>query len=508
MESVALMTRKWLAILVSALLATGCASLQPVDTPEEHTPAPAHTAFWNAIDSAESGDWHYLLNDGPTALDWRLKAIDSATDSIELQTFLWSLDTVGRLVIDHLLDAADRGVSVRILVDDSFLVAQEEFLAAFGEHANIEYRVFNPYKRRHGQQLTRELLNLGEFHRLDHRMHNKAMVVDNQLAIVGGRNLADEYFGLHSDANFRDLEMIVGGAIVEDISATFDDYWNDQWSFPIETISHTRPSSTALAEARLDSRAVSQLHVEKGREELLGEWLAVVAAADPGQTTLYADKPPGENPGDSESAPVQVGNELIALFDSADTEIVIVSAYLIPTPDLEGAVARALGRGVDVRMLTNSLRSNNHVTAHSAYRKHIHTLLEQGASLHEVRADAQDRTKYMLSPVERKLLALHAKALIIDNDEVFIGSTNLDPRSLRINTEMGLLVTSRSFNQAVRDAVDDDFSSTNAWHLQLEDDGNIVWVSGNLVLDIPPANSFMQRIEDWFFALLPIEDEM
>jgi putative cardiolipin synthase len=179
----------------------GCASLKPLELPPEHTSSPADSKVWNAVGSALAEDWHVLLNDGPTALDWRrLRAIDTASDSIDLQTFLWHLDTAGAMVVDHIIQAADRGVTVRILVDDTFLV--------FAEHPNIEYRVFNPFKRRSGGFATRQLLNLAEFGRLDHRV-----------AIVGGRNIAD-------------------------------DYWNDRWSFPIETLSHRQASAEQLAESR------------------------------------------------------------------------------------------------------------------------------------------------------------------------------------------------------------------------------------------------------------------
>jgi putative cardiolipin synthase len=196
------------------------------------------------------------------------------------------------------------------------------------------------------------------------------------------------------------------------------------------------------------------------------------------------------------------------LLDNAQQEILIISAYLIPTVELEDAVQRAAARGVRVRILTNSIRSNNHLAAHSAYRKHIDQLLTHGAEVHEVRIDAEDRHIYMLTPVEEKALALHAKVLVIDSDKVFIGSANLDPRSLRINTEMGLLVESQVLNAQVREAVGLDFDLSNAWRLELTDNGHVYWVSADQRLDRQPAASFMQRIEDWFLAHLPIENEM
>jgi putative cardiolipin synthase len=194
--------------LTTLFLITACSSLEPVQLPSEYTPAPAETSFWTSVHASPGEDWHVLLNNGPQALDWRLRAIDSATETIDLQTFLLKFDTTGAFILDHLLSAADRGVLVRMLIDDTFLAGEDQMLLALSEHPNVEYRVFNPFKRRSGGLLTRQLLNLGEFGRLDHRMHNKSMTVDNRVAIVGGRNLADEYFGLDEEANFRDLELL------------------------------------------------------------------------------------------------------------------------------------------------------------------------------------------------------------------------------------------------------------------------------------------------------------
>jgi putative cardiolipin synthase len=500
--------RRLMSLVAVVLIAGGCTALQPVELVPEYALAPAESPLWSAVEEAAPEDWHVLLNDGPTALDWRLRAIDSATASIDFQTFLWHFDTVGAAVLDHVVQAADRGVRVRMLVDDTFLVHEDSVLLALAEHPNIEYRVFNPFKRRAGGFATRQLLNLAEFGRLDHRMHNKAMVVDNRVAIVGGRNIADEYFGLDESANFRDLELLLGGQIVQAVSDAFDLYWNDRWIFPIETLAHASASFVELDKVRHVAAPVSELHAEESGVRQRARWLNLVKQADTGETVLYFDQPPKDDPRNRNDAPVQVANELIDLFEGAESEVVIVSAYLIPTPHLEGAVERALDRGVRVRILTNSISSNNHLTAHSAYRNHIDTLLEAGAELHEVRIDAKDRDQYIVTPVDRKTLALHAKALVIDNDKVFVGSANLDPRSLRINTEMGLLVRSRPFNKSVRDALEGDFSAANAWRLELQDDGSIQWVADDQRLSSQPAASFMQRIEDWFFSHLPIEGEM
>jgi putative cardiolipin synthase len=369
---------------------------------------------------------------------------------------------------------------------------------------------FKRYRAKHRASgfVSREILNLNEFERLDHRMHNKAMIVDNRIAIVGGRNLADEYFGLHSEANFRDLELLVGGPIVREISACFDNYFNNNWSLPIDMVTHIEPKFIELNSVRHVRDPAVYEYEEVSSEDRRWLWTDAVRKAFGGEASLFVDEPPVENPAADSSAPVQLAMQMIELLDGAEKQVLIISAYLIPSIDLEGAIERTVKRGVDVRILTNSIRSNNHLAAHSAYRKHINELLAGGAKLHEVRVDARDRDLYMFPPTNKKSLALHAKALVIDWDKVFIGSANLDPRSLRLNTEMGLLVHSEALNAEVRSMVERDFSQDNAWHLKFDEDGNIIWVSGNVVLKSQPAGSSMQRIEDWFFMHLPIEDEM
>jgi len=494
-------------LAVITVLVGGCSTLQPVDLPDEQTPPPSHAALWDQLDADHQDDWFVLLNEGLEALDWRLRAMDSATASIDLQTFLWTLDTTGLLVIDRLLAAADRGVLIKLLVDDSLLTGADEVFAELAEHPNVEYRVFNPFKRRSDSAATRWALNIAEFGRLDHRMHNKAMVVDNRIAIVGGRNLADEYFGLHDQANFRDMELIVGGPIVRTISRSFDDYWNDHWSLPIgRLVASRRATDVDARESPIET--ITLAHAEETTKQRLERWQALIERSVPGETTLLVDRPPRDNPAKASEAPVQVGDALRKLINDANEEILIVSAYLIPTDRLEAILGEAVARGVRVRILTNSIRSNNHLTAHSAYRNHIDNLLARGTELHEVRVDAGHRHIYMLSPVETKALALHAKTLVIDQDKVFIGSANLDPRSLRLNTEMGLLVESTELNIWVRAAVEPDFADDNAWRLELDEDGSVAWVSRDEVLSVQPAHSFMQTIEDWFLSLLPIEPEL
>ena len=302
------------------------------------------------------------------------------------------------------------------------------------------------------------------------------------------------------------MELLVGGSIVQEISAGFDLYWNNEWSFPVDVLT---PSATPdLKSMRSDRPLHESIHREESGEIRASQWIDMAGQATGGKPQMFLDNPAVGNPADQKNLPVQLASDIVELIDSSSQEIRIVSAYLIPTGEFEAAIERAENRGVEVHILTNSIRSNNHLTAHSAYRNHIRQLLEHGADLHEVRVDARDRSNYMQTPLEDKMLALHAKMMLVDKEKVFIGSANFDPRSLRMNTETGLLIHSEELAQQVHDAIFIDFLPQNSWHLRITESGQVQWVSDEQELDHLPSQSFMQSIEDWFFAHLPIEGEM
>lgn len=490
------------------LLLSGCATLKPVDLPAEYAQPPAETQPWRHLAAEKTDDWFALLNTGHQGLAWRLRAIDSATRSIDLQTFLWKEDPTGFEIMRRIILAAERGVRVRFLIDDTFTIDEDNLIYQIDQHPNIAVRIYNPYNRRYNGFVLRELMNLGEFARLDHRMHNKTMMVDNRAAIIGGRNLADEYFGYHPQANFRDMEMLTVGPIVLSISERFDAYWNCGWSFPVDRIIKN-PSGTVKPKAWeqliSDDRDSESAEDHATRQ---AEWLSMARTAPAGKALLIADEPAHADPAATAEQPNQLARELIDWIDRAREELILVTAYLIPTPAFEAAVERAEKRGVRVRILTNSLRSNNHTAAHAVYRRHIKRIMGHGADLHEVRARAKDRAVYMQVPVDDKNLGLHAKLLLIDQTISFIGSANLDPRSLHLNTEIGILVQSKAFNHRVRQKFEMDFSKRNAWQLQESDSGKTIWVADDAVRTTQPAASNFQLLEDWFLSILPIEDEM
>ncbi len=494
--------------LTAALLLfnlAACTHLAPVDLPREEALPAADSPLWQRVAAERDGDWFYLLNTGEEALERRLAAIDSASRSIDMETFLWKPDRTGLRVLRHLVAAADRGVRVRVLLDDAFTAHEDLMLHAVNAHPNIEYRIYNPYTYRPESMVLRQLFALGEFARTDHRMHNKALVVDGRAAIVGGRNLADEYFGHHDSFNFRDLEVLAFGPAVSGISSHFDGYWNSPWSLPVDTlVDGGEDGELEILRARIGPGETAA----PSREELLEQWLSAARLATPGRARFHADRPAEVDPGAPGEAPNQLARRVLEAIDAARREVTLVSAYLIPTPELEGAVERAEARGVEVRVLTNSLRSNNHLAAHSAYQRHMARLLTHGADLHEVRAEARDRHLYMRRPIDEKRLGLHAKLLLVDDDRLFIGSCNLDPRSFNLNNEVGLFIESRELNGQVREMLALDFHPRNAWAVRHTPEGRLVWVGDDQVHHAVPADSPVQRMEDWFLGLLPIDSEL
>ncbi|MDP4645209.1 MAG: phospholipase D family protein [Opitutales bacterium] len=497
-----------LALLLITIL-QGCRTLAPIHLTEELASPPPTSELWTEVSQMREGDWTALLNTGDMAFDWRLRAIDSATETVDLQTFLWFDDQIGLAMLHHLFLAADRGVRVRILLDDSFTSAYADAIWMIDHHPNIEFRIYNPYSIRNDNMVLRSILNLGDFKRVNHRMHNKSLIIDNRAAIVGGRNIADEYFGWHSQANFRDLELLCYGEIVQQISQHFDSFWNDEWSYPEAFVNkHVNLEATSDNYAEWVATNTTR-HLDETANTRRMAWTALTENAIRADFRILADKPAGDNEGTFESSGATIlSSELVELIDQAKKELIMVSAYLIPTEELAAAIARAEARGVDVRILTNSMRSNNHLAAHSAYRHHTRQLIESGANVHEVRIFAKDRNIYMQSPVDTKHLGLHAKFMLIDDTLAIIGSANLDPRSLVLNTEMNLVVESAELNGHLREFIRVDFDQRNAWDLQLQPDGSLHWVADDEVHTSQPANSAIQRIENWILSAMPIEREM
>lgn len=506
-------TRRTAALRALALLLptglTACRTFRPEPTPYEARRPKASSPLWQELEAARGDTWLRVLNAGPEALEWRLRALNSASTSIDLETFLWKPDASGLRVLAHLVAAADRGVRVRLLLDDSFTMHEDLALHDLDEHPNIEVRVYNPFTRRHDNVLMRQLLNLGHFSRLNRRLHNKTLIVDGRVAITGGRNIADEYFGFDPAFNFRDMDLLFSGDAVDQAGQHFDQYWNCQWSVPLTQFLPPPSRPSGLAALRNVVAGRTPASTDLTHEALRTAWLAATRDGLAGEARFVADPPaPDSKSPEKANNATLLGNELIRLIETVRENLVLVTAYLIPTPELEATIGRATARGVRVRILTNSLRSNNHLAADAAYRGHVGTLLDHGVELHEMHTLALDRERYMEAPVETKRLGLHAKLLVADDDLVYVGSCNLDARSLRLNTETGLMVRSPGLNQDLRRLLQPDFDPRNAWEVRRSPDGKTWWRSQGELRDDPPADSGFQRLEDWFLGLLPIDNEL
>lgn len=499
-----------LGLAAGLLLLAACAApVQRADVTPEEAQHRSADRFWRHVDAAgHHHDWFHLLNSYEEAMRWRLAMIDSAHHAIDMETFLWSPDQGGHKVLAHLLAAADRGVRVRLLLDDSFTPHQDLALHRLDSHPNIDLRIYNPYSNRAGGTTERTLFNLGDFSRVNHRMHNKALVVDGWVANVGGRNMADEYFGLHGAYNFRDMEVLTMGGSVAQVSEHFAAFWNSGWAFPVADVADVEEGADGLEALRAQLAAEHGAPAVGTEAELEAAWQQMASGAVAGRAHFVADRPALANPALEGEAPTQMADYIIAAMDTARSELVMVSAYLVPTEELLAAIERARERGVRVRMLTNSMRSNNHLTAHAAYSGYVRGLVGEGVELYELRTDAVDRNLYMEGPVTDKKLGLHAKFMLLDEDRVFIGSSNLDRRSLNINTEVGMMVESAELNRMLRESIAIDFEPRNAWSVRLDEQGELYWVGEDKVLHHPPADSPFQQLEDWFIGLLPIDAQM
>jgi len=469
---------------------------------------------WQSFNNSLPNDnkdtsWFSLLNTGQVSLIRRLAIIDTAETSIDAQYFLWLEDAVGSLLFERLLAAADRGVRVRLLLDDSFLAGEDSVILALEEHQNIHVRIYNPFAIRGTNMAARYVENINDFSRTNHRMHNKLLIADSTVAIVGGRNIANEYFGFGKVRNFRDFDLLAAGKVVPELSNGFDLFWNSGWAFPVPEIVHKYASDTDLTQLKKDLRYKAS-HLDHWQEMYQmnsrtrqQSWQDTAKGMLSGDAKLLIDTPHFET-----KLPTQVSEHLLQALRASNEEIIAVSAYLIMTDELLNTTQLAIDNGVKVSFLTNSLSSTNHVAAHSAYRHHRKDLLRLGAKLYTVRSDAANREEHEVIGFYAEQFGLHSKVTILDKEKVFVGTLNLDPRSMLLNTEMGLLINSYELNAAVREAFIPDFSPQSSWQLQLTENDQLRWYSSDKVLTQQPAGDTGQRIMDFIYGLLPIDLEM
>jgi len=449
-----------------------------------------------------------LLPRNEDGLRWRLALIDSARHSIDAQYYLWYGDAAGRLLLKHLLDAAQRGVRVRLLLDDLSTMLKDAGTVSIGDavfalidaQPNLEVRLFNPWTQRGVFGRATEMLD--DLERLNQRMHNKALIVDNQATILGGRNIGDEYMGLHAEFNFLDLDVLGVGPVARQASAVFDAYWNSQW---VMAASALRPPDGGVDRAALMARLTQALQATRSIERFpvsRGDWRGELAAL-PGRLHVGTSRVLADAPEDGHIRHA-MAQQMFSFAESASRELWMVNAYIIVEERSITMLRQRKQRGVDIRIVTNSLASNDVPAIHSHYKGIRKSLREASNALHEMRHDAAVQADRADTPPTRAAFTgLHAKAMVVDRGRVYVGSMNFDPRSANINTEMGVFIDSASLADALARWIELDMSPANSWRVDIAADGSITWTNDRETVTRQPARNWWQRVQDILFMALP-----
>jgi cardiolipin synthase C len=463
------------AMAILALLLAGCVGL-PRHVEKSRSDAFSHpetTSLGRLVALEESNktlSGIRLLTSGEEALADLIALADHAERTLDIQYYIIHQDDSARILLHHVRLAADRGVRVRVLVDDLNTAGEDRRFMHLGEHANVEVRVFNPFPGGRFATWTRFVASATDIRRINHRMHNKLFVADNALAITGGRNIGDEYFTRDPRSNFIDLDVIAAGAIVPELSASFDAFWNSKYAYPIASV-----ASAVSAEA-------ASMPIVETAPAANSNWLAAELESGSVQLTwvsasVLADRPAKIASETSPEEEVTIANNLSALMLSAKQELLVISPYFVPGKEGVAMFAKLVDEGVHIRILTNSLASTDSPLVHTGYSRYRVGLLKLGVDLSEVRPKlGQKRARF--HPFRSSNASLHAKALVIDQKTVFIGSMNMDARSAHTNSELGLVMRSAEIARQVTSLLDD-ISADGSYKLQLVDHSNkIEWSSG------------------------------
>ncbi|ANT63236.1 phospholipase (plasmid) [Salipiger sp. CCB-MM3] len=419
------------------------------------------------------------LSDGRDALAARVLLARLAKTSIDAQYYIWQDDTTGMILLDELRAAAERGVRVRLLVDDNGIPGLDALLAELDAMPTADVRIFNPFTLREPKLAS----YLFDFSRLNRRMHNKSMTVDGVATVVGGRNIGDIYFAYGEGTHYFDVDALALGPIVSDVSGAFDRYWNSASSYDADLIldplpeGETEPAAPLIAAAGKTARG-SSIGTGYMKEIAEGQLVKALQEGRPlglewGEAELIVDDPAK---GLGNVAPEhKIVERLFDLVAGAETSADLVSAYFIPGDRGTELLTDLAEKGVRVRVLTNALESTDVMPVNAAYMKYRPALLESGVTLYELRAMREEHVKRSLPEVlSGSASGLHAKVFGLDGTRAFIGSFNLDPRSAQINTEMGLLIDSPTIAATLSEQLD---KPSYAYHVTLDESGDLQWVS-------------------------------
>jgi len=509
------LVRSFMLLMLAVVLFTGCASV-PKDYPR--TPSKAFSesastaigAYFEKAAARHPGQSGFaLFPDGRRAFTARIAMTELAEKTLDLQYFIWDRDTTGRILAERLVRAAGRGVRVRILVDDLNLEGRDAGITALDAHPNIEIRIFNPFAHRSGQALD----FIADFDRVNHRMHNKLFVMDNTVAIVGGRNIGNHYFEVDQQVNFRDMDVVAGGPVVREASGIFDHFWNSGWAVPIQALVD-RPATGAdlrAAVKTLRERIIKEPYPYPLNQDVAGVKSQLTAVFDhfiwaPGH--MLSDNPDEIKKSGRTTTLTEVFRRRIGRLNR---EVLIEAPYFVLRDRGVAGAKRLRDRGVRIRVLTNSLASNDVLAAHAGHAEHREALIAAGVELYELRSEpAVKKRIFYLSGSARS--TLHCKAYVFDRKDVFIGSFNFDPRSGDINTEAGLYIESPELAAQVIAYMDTGVLPENSYRVLLDADGDLYWVTetnGKTErYDHDPNSTAWQRAKVRFIRMLPVMNQL
>jgi putative cardiolipin synthase len=459
--------------------------------------------------------------DGLDAFAMRALATRKAGRSLDLMYFIWKDDLAGRLLAREVNAAAERGVRVRVLLDDINLGGLEPQLLALDAHPNIELRLYNPFRNRDGSLRVLEMVQ--RLRSLNHRMHNKAWIADGRVAVVGGRNIGEQYFSA-ADVNFRDLDLLLFGPAVEQVGDVFDSYWNSTAAVPIESLHPQGMAHLAevIAEVDLDAsspEAVKYLARVDASHGVLAYRAQALSPVWTDSLRIVADPPLKGRDGAPRCAPQALDaagcetwmvDRLVADIAGAKREALIITPYFVPGDAGTAGLVALAGRGVPIGIVTNGLAANDVAAVHGGYATYRDDLLAAGIRLHELRANREPVRH--VKAFGSAGASLHTKAYALDGQRGFIGSFNLDQRSASLNTEMGVLFRDPVIAEVVRHEYARLASPSLSWEAQLDGDGDVQWLDGTTtpptVLHAEPEASLWRRVQAKVLPWLPIEEQL
>ncbi|MBA6314619.1 phospholipase D family protein [Cellulophaga baltica] len=424
----------------------------------------------------------YVLEDGSGSMVARAWLSEYAEKTIDIQYFIFSTDNVGLIACDYLIRAADRGVKVRIIVDDIMVNADIQDILTFASHKNIEVKIYNPGVNL-GKNIFKKIQKFTtDFRTANQRMHNKTFIVDGKVVITGGRNIADEYFDYDHEYNFRDRDILLLGKIAKTVNTSFDQFWNSILTKEVSEVIEELPENITSEERfdKLHEYACNPYNFWKQVRKRIAALPTTFKKINASGDLVWLDDvqfisdAPGKNDGESGLGGGGISTSaLINLVKNAKSSIDIQTPYLITTKLAQNLFKDAVDRGVKIRILTNSLASTDNVEAFSSYQTDRKKLLQTGVRIFEFRPDAAERKKIMTGELQEKLdytpiFGLHAKSMVVDQKTTVIGTFNLDPRSANLNTECVVIVTSEKISKGVLRGMEEEFKPENSWETTLD----------------------------------------